>query len=128
MASTLLQGVLRNSAADLDKRAANGAPAPDKDDSDDELVNVVSLPGTPARSQPASRPASPTRGAASRRLPGPLHLTSTKATTDPLKAFATEISQRIFGYVSISDLARAARVSRKWRKSQTLNYVWFQHY
>ncbi|KAI0056804.1 hypothetical protein BV25DRAFT_1813478 [Artomyces pyxidatus] len=134
MSSSLLQGVLRQSASEsIDKRSsAHGRPmspsAPDRDDSDDELVNVVSLPGTPSRSRPTSRPPSPTRGAAGRRLPGPLLLTSTKQSTDPLKAFLTEISQRIFGYVSIRDLARAARVSRKWRKSQTLNYVWFQHY
>jgi len=60
-----------------------------------------------------------------------MQLTSSLATnsnTDPLKAFPTDISQRIFARLSIKDLANCSRVSRKWNKSQTLNYVWFQHY
>src|SRR5262245_36056931 len=113
----------------------------EKDDSDDELVNVVchlinhhdsrsallifvchvSLPGTPARSRPSSRAPSPTgRGASGRPLPKPLHLRASP-TKDPLKVLPTEISQRIFGYLSISNLAKCARVSRKWNKSQTIN-------
>ncbi|ETW78293.1 hypothetical protein HETIRDRAFT_241805, partial [Heterobasidion irregulare TC 32-1] len=100
----------------------------DRDDSDDELVNVVSLPGTPARSRPSSRPPSPTRGAAARPLPRPLHLSARKSPADPLRAFPTEISQQIFRHLAIRDLAACSRVSKKWHKSQTLNYVWFQHY
>jgi len=128
---SLLQGVLRSNVADLstlDKKlkAMNILPstsstASDKDDSDDDLVNVISLPGTPDR----TRPSSPVRGASARPLRGPLHLSSRR---DPLKAFPTEISQKIFTHLSIRDLAKCALVSRKWRKSQTINYVWFQHY
>ncbi|KAJ6614893.1 hypothetical protein B0H10DRAFT_2043056 [Mycena sp. CBHHK59/15] len=109
---SLLQDVLRS-------HVAQGSLS---DESDDELVNVVSLPGTPAR----TRPPSPTRnGAAARPLPGPLHLSSRR---DPLKALPTEISQRIFGRLTLKELARCALVSKKWNRSQTINYVWFQHY
>ncbi|KAJ3788112.1 hypothetical protein GGU11DRAFT_765986 [Lentinula aff. detonsa] len=96
------------------------------DDSDDELVNVVSVPGTPSR----TRPPSPTRGgAASRPLRRPLHISSSPVPkTDPLKALQTEISQKIFAQLSIKDLAKCALVSKKWHRSQTINYVWFQHY
>jgi len=104
------------------------------DDSDDELVGVTSVPGTPARSRapsrPSSRASSPTRsGASRRRVPGPLLLTITKGmNTDPLRAFPTEVGQRLFALLNISDLARCSRVCKKWEKSQTINYVWFQHY
>lgn len=88
------------------------------------------MPGTPRspRSRVASRNTSPTRtGAAARRAPGPLHLTSTapssdKKSTDPLRALPTEINQRIFARLSIKALARCSRVCRKWNKSQSLNY------
>ncbi|KAF9475996.1 hypothetical protein BDN70DRAFT_765923, partial [Pholiota conissans] len=129
---SLLQGVLRSSAEDIDARLKNvrlngkrGHTYEDKDDSDDDLVNVVSLPGTPSR----TRPSSPVRGggAASRPIAkGPLILSSSRL--DPLKAFPTELSQRIFSRLSIKDLAKCATVSKKWNRSQTLNYVWFQHY
>ena len=84
-----------------------------------------SLPGTPAiRSQPSSRPSSrpgsPTRGARGRALPGPLRLAA--RSPDPLKAFPSELSQRIFSMLSMRDLASCSRVSRKWQRSQTLNY------
>jgi len=105
----------------------------DKDESsDDELINVVSLPGTPSRSRapsrPASRPPSPTKGASARPAPGPLHLPLRKTASDPLKALPTELGQRVFRMLEVKDLARCARVSKKWCRSQTINYVWFQHY
>jgi len=111
---SLLQDVLRSTAVD-----SQGVEI--QDDSDDDLVNVVSLPGTPDR----TRPSSPVRGASSRPLPGPLHITSRR---DLLKVLPTEINQRIFSYLPIRDLARCALVSRKWNRSQTINYVWFQLY
>ncbi|KAJ6569422.1 hypothetical protein B0H19DRAFT_939004 [Mycena capillaripes] len=126
---SLLQDVLRSHVPDsaaiekrLHKVANKAAQASSSDESDDELVNVVSLPGTPAR----TRPPSPTRnGAAARPLPGPLHLSSRR---DLLKALPTEVSQRIFRELSLKDLAKCALVSKKWSRSQTINYVWFQHY
>ena len=42
--------------------------------------------------------------------------------SDPLRAFPTDVSQRIFSRLSIRDLARCSRVSKKWNRSQTLNY------
>jgi len=103
------------------------------DGDDDELINVISLPGTPTRSRApsrtTSRSSSPTRtGAASRPLRGPLHIQGPKPSNDPLKILPTEISQRIFGTLSVPQLANCARVSKRWTKSQTINYVWFQHY
>jgi len=123
MTSNLLQDVLRHTA-----HGHIDAHSNDKDDSDDELVNVFSLPGTPPRSRPSTRPPSPSRGGHARLPRGNLLIASAKQSSDPLRAFPTEISQRIFGLLGIRDLARCARVSQKWRKSQTLNHVWFQHY
>lgn len=139
---SLLQDVLRSTTADpqaIERRLHNVSLRPEhtdnKDDSDDELVNVVSicllfseflvqiiffqvsLPGTPAR----TRPSSPTRsGAAARPAPGPLHISSSRR--DPLKVLPTELSQRIFARLSLRDLAKCSLVSKKWSRSQTLNY------
>lgn len=81
-------------------------------------------------SRTPSRATSPTRvGAASRRSAGRLLLSPTKSSKsskessrDPLKILPSEISQKIFGLLTIHQLARCARVCRKWSKSQTLNY------
>ncbi len=88
-----------------------------------ELPLQMSAPGSPGRSRPSSRPASrpqsPTRGS----RPSPLQPIGLRATSkDPLKAFPTDVSQQIFSLLSIKDLARCSRVSKKWNKSQTLNY------
>ncbi|KIO19822.1 hypothetical protein M407DRAFT_11206 [Tulasnella calospora MUT 4182] len=108
---------------------------------DDELIAVQSAVVSPRSasrlvSRTPSRATSPTRvGAAGRRTPGRLLLSPTKSSRsskepsrDPLKILPSEISQKIFGLLTIHQLARCARVCRKWSKSQTLNYVWFQHY
>jgi F-box-like len=106
-------------------------------------LQQVSLPGTPG----GTRPSSPTRFSSSKPIRGPLHLPSDKSKTDPLRKLPTEISQKIFARLPITTLAKCALVSRKWSKSQTLNYgkrqlasdvkghsrltldlVWFQHY
>ncbi|KAI0668629.1 hypothetical protein C8Q78DRAFT_1045233 [Trametes maxima] len=138
---SLLQDVLRTQTLEsLDKqlgahteRLPSGRTTPhgDREEDDEELVNVVSLPGTPSQSRPGSRPGSrphsPTRRGA---RPSPLQAVSALKpnSTDPLRAFPTDLSQRIFSLLSIRELARCSRVSRRWNKSQTLNYVWFQHY
>ncbi|KAK1220097.1 hypothetical protein PQX77_017136 [Marasmius sp. AFHP31] len=137
--STLLQDVLRSSADStaIEKKLnsislhngkpTNGQTNTSDGDSDDseELVNVVSMPGTPAR----TRPSSPTKGGGGahlRPLKGPLHLSS--SSKDPLKVLPTELSQKIYSKLPIKDLAKCALVSKKWSRSQTINYVWFQHY
>ena len=108
MSANLRQNVLRSNI---------GAQQPT--DSDDEWINVQSGAATPGGV--LSRPQSPTPGGLSakerRRNP-----------RDPLRVLPTEISQKIFGRLGIRDLARCARVSKKWNASQTINYVWFQHY
>jgi len=128
---SLLQDVLKgNTAENLHRRLErlNGADRPPvngddaKYDSDEDFVNVVSAPNTPG----GTRPSSPTRTSARPIRRGPLLLSSTRQ--DPLRRFPTEISQRIFRMVAIKDLARCARVCKKWSRSQSLNYVWFQHY
>ncbi|KAF9040600.1 hypothetical protein BJ165DRAFT_1313459, partial [Panaeolus papilionaceus] len=130
---SLLQGVLKSNTEDIENRLRDARLSPKrrhsnedkatKDDSDsDDLINVVSLPGTPAR----TRASSPVRGASSRPIKGPLIISSSR--TDPLKAFPTELSQRIFSRLSIKDLAKCSLVSKKWARSQTINYVWFQRY
>lgn len=117
---SLLQDVLRSHTIE-DKRpmsaefarrlAVNGS-----DESDDDIVNVVSLPATPDH----TRPSSPVRGASARPLRGPLHISSSRR--DVLRAFPTEVSQRIFSQLSIQQLAKCALVSKKWHRSQTINY------
>ncbi|KAF6742078.1 hypothetical protein DFP72DRAFT_996736 [Ephemerocybe angulata] len=115
---SLLQDVLKSYSSNTKERTQ----APDtRDDSDDEVVNVQSNPNSPG----VTRPSSPT-GRAHARTIRPLYISVSKK--DPLRAFPTEVSQKIFTRLSISDLAKCSRVSKKWNKSQTLNYVWFQHY
>ncbi|KAF8508489.1 hypothetical protein JB92DRAFT_2952863 [Gautieria morchelliformis] len=131
MTSTLLHDVLRPHGVDsLNHKLSQASllrPSAATEDSEDEIVGVQSLPGTPSRSRPTSRPPSPTRGASKRPVPGPLLLAKSNS-TDPLKAFPTELGQRIFGMLGVRDLARCSRVSKKWNRSQTINYVWFQQY
>ena len=104
-------------------------------------IPQISTPGTPRRlqSRNTSRSTSPTRegrhGAASRRVPGPLHLSSLsqsspsrpsskppKSKTDPVRVLTTDLVQRIFSTLSVRDLAGCSRVCLKWNKSQSLNY------
>ncbi|EMD41520.1 hypothetical protein CERSUDRAFT_110071 [Gelatoporia subvermispora B] len=133
MTQSLLQDVLRTQTLDhkllspSSAQKTNGRASPN--DSDDDLVNVVSIAGTPAHSRPSSRPSSRPHSPGPRsprlRPQGHSAAQSKALPSDPLKAFPTEISQRIFALLSDRDLARCARVSRKWARSQTLNYVWF---
>jgi hypothetical protein len=72
-----------------------------------------------------SRPQSPSGG---KRSGSRAVSIARKNSRDPLRALPTEINQRIFSGLSMRDLARCSRVSKKWSKSQTINYVWFQMY
>ncbi|TFK38648.1 hypothetical protein BDQ12DRAFT_712625 [Crucibulum laeve] len=121
---SLLQDVLKSNPRALEKGLTDSSQrrGGSEEDSDEEIVNVVSLPGTPDR----TRPSSPIRGASARPIRGPLHISSSRR--DPLRVLPTELSQRIFARLPLKDLAKCALVSKKWSRSQTLNYVWFQHY
>lgn len=147
IAMSLLQDLLRTQTLDsLDKALSSGRTTPDDDE---ELINVVSilflciqserahlinvpkmsLPGSPGRSRPSSRPASrphsPTRG--SRPSPfQPLTALKSGPSRDPLRTLPTDISQKIFALLSIRDLSRCSRVSKKWNRSQTINYGAYQ--
>ncbi|KAJ7924318.1 hypothetical protein B0H13DRAFT_2229954 [Mycena leptocephala] len=127
---SLLQDVLRSHVPDsatLEKRLNNvvnkAAQGSSSDESDDELVNVVSLTAR------HPRPHTPPVAYAQRRRcpPHPRALTHLIAPRSP-QGPADEISQRIFAKLSLKDLAKCALVSKKWSRSQTINYVWFQHY
>jgi len=121
---SLLQGVLRNQTFDLLEKNHNHS---DSDNSEDELINVASVPGTPPYSRPATRPTSPSSGLPARS--SNLYRPATRRSrTDPLRALPTELSQRVFSLLDIKDLAVCARVSKKWSTSQSINYVWFRHY
>lgn len=150
-----LAGLSVPDASPQGSRSASPVPAivtSDTSDDDDELIGVVSIPGTPRRlqSRQTSRSNSPTRvgGAASRRAPGPLLLSSInpskptsktgsrpgtrassrapKSKTDPVR-MPSDVVQNIFGRLEVKDLSRCSRVSVKWNTSQNLNYVWYQH-
>ena len=80
----------------------------------------MSIPGTPSLSRSATRPGSPSPGTVLR--PGASRSFDSRTHGDPLKAFPTHLSQRIFGFLDISDLANCARVCKKWCSSQSINY------
>lgn len=80
----------------------------------------MSVPGTPSLSRPVTRPGSPSPGAVLRSSIS--KSSNHRARSDPLKAFPTHLSQRIFGFLDISDLANCARVCKKWCSSQSINY------
>ena len=141
----LRHDVLRSRTPDThEKRLVSFRPnvshREEQQDSDDELVNVVcfsdkvlepqrfnfhqvSIPGTPTRSRPHSRASSPRPGASTRPIPGSLYLPGNRrSASDPLRILPTELSQGIFGYLSVPQLALCALVSKKWNRSQTINY------
>ncbi|EPQ30381.1 uncharacterized protein PFL1_01907 [Pseudozyma flocculosa PF-1] len=122
-------------------------------ESDEEIVNVVSVPhtvpGTPAE---LSRPSSP--GPNASRLRNAIQAGSSQddddddedgtqgegrkrekvakrkrhSKTDPLRAFTSEISQHIFLQLPVSTLVSCSQVNRHWRRSATLNYCWYRTY
>ncbi|KAI5478299.1 F-box domain, cyclin-like domain containing protein [Pseudohyphozyma bogoriensis] len=117
-------------------------------DSEDELIEVRTPIATPALSvastPSASRSASPTRAPGSpggggrngrsRSGAGKPRRDKTKelakaaanaATMDPLAKFPGEVNVRIFGLLGVDDLLTCGLVSKKWRRSQTINWSWF---
>ena len=101
--------------------------------SDDEMVNVVSLPGTVPGTPHISRPPSP--GGMSRTTPSKRStlarsmgssISSRKSKTDPLRSLPKEISQRIFLSLPVSSLIALSQVNKRYRRSATLNYCWYK--
>ncbi|GHJ89264.1 hypothetical protein NliqN6_5666 [Naganishia liquefaciens] len=86
----------------------------DDDEDEDELVDLQTRPGTPVPGGPRSA-----------GLPAKVALKS--PTRDPLRVFPSALAVRIFLQLDIKSLARCNRVSKRWRKSSTLNYTWFLH-
>ncbi|PFH50706.1 hypothetical protein AMATHDRAFT_60470 [Amanita thiersii Skay4041] len=129
---SLLQDVLKsNSGFDsLESRLGLSEPLANRQftphsehvDSDDDWINVTSTSGSPY----PTRPSSPSRGSFSSRYVRGLQQVASRR--DPLRLLPTEICQRVFAHLSLSDLANCALVCKKWARSQTINYVWFQHY
>lgn len=49
-----------------------------------------------------------------------------RSRTDPLRAFPTELTQRLFSLLTVKELATCSRVSKKWNTSQSINYGRFK--
>ena len=64
------------------------------------------------------RPLAPSSPLKSQSLSTPV---SERKTLDPIRLIPTPICQLIFSMLDNRSLARCARVSRKWSKSQTIN-------
>ncbi|PWN34979.1 uncharacterized protein FA14DRAFT_132908 [Meira miltonrushii] len=100
--------------------------------SDDELVNVVSLPGTVPGTPHISRPPSPggmTRSTPSKRSTLGKSIgtgIARKSKTDPLRTLPKEVSQRIFLSLPVSSLISLSQVNKRYRRSATLNYCWYR--
>ncbi|MCO5598603.1 hypothetical protein L7F22_052700 [Adiantum nelumboides] len=100
--------------------------------SDDEMVNVVSLPGTVPGTPHISRPPSP--GGMNRTTPSKRSTLGKsigsgilrKSKTDPLRSLPKEISQRIFLSLPVSSLISLSQVNKRYRRSATLNYCWYR--
>ncbi|KAI0788345.1 hypothetical protein C8Q74DRAFT_1367079 [Fomes fomentarius] len=126
---SLLQAALRTQTIDsLDKVLAtlSGRNSPDDHE---EIVKVVNVPSEQSLQVKVRLAASISPSLAHFKANPLQPLPVVKgATTDPLKVLPTNLSRRIFSQLTIKELARCSRVSKKWNKSQTLNYVWFQHY
>ncbi|SPO45555.1 uncharacterized protein PSANT_03241 [Moesziomyces antarcticus] len=173
--SNLLQSVLSSRLANATLGTSDTSPIESKEglteweqvDTDDELVNVQSNPGTAAATPlERSRPASPTRANSSSRLavvetdttdfesdadpdttahvPGSSSAasgasrsklrtsskrsTSSRSKTDPLRSLNSEIAQHIFLQLPVDSLIACSGVSKRWRRSATLNFCWYRHY
>lgn len=51
-----------------------------------------------------------------------------RSKTDPLRSLTSEIAQHIFLQLPVESLLACSGVSRRWRRSATLNYCWYRHY
>lgn len=85
----------------------------DSDDDDDELVDLATRPSTPVfGTKEGSNVDRPGRFISAR---------------DPIRILPSQVMLKVFLQLDIKSLARCDRVCKRWKKSQTLNYVWFLH-
>ncbi|KAL7416716.1 hypothetical protein BDY24DRAFT_378033 [Mrakia frigida] len=118
--TTLLQTALLSSklqAASLSDRRPTSHGSDEVESDDESLVGVQ----TPLRSPSRQGGSLPSLS----RSREPINL---KTSSDPIKAFSSEIGIKIFGLLDLKSLARCQRVSRRWGQSQTINYVWYLHH
>lgn len=105
--------------------------------SDEELVGIATAPGTmPGTPSEISRPTSPDAGGVGAPPRLRSHLgdppvkvrppKAPKSKTDPLRSLPKHLSQRIFLSLPTRDLLSLARVSKRYRRSATLNYCWYR--
>ncbi|WVQ80274.1 hypothetical protein IAT38_002379 [Cryptococcus sp. DSM 104549] len=105
-----------SSRYDLESASSQGGSPPlsDHETDDDEMISVGkgTRPGTPV-------------GAKGMVLGQRLASGLGGKTKDPLRTLPTHLSVRVFLVLDVRSLARCDRVCKRWRKSSTLNYVWF---
>ena len=139
--SNLLHSVLTSKLQQQEKLSdwENIHTSEDDDSDDDQLVDVRSAPattpGTPANlSRPPSPPASAAPSSRSKlSAPPPTSSASGRRSTkksklDPLRAFSPEVNQRIFLQLPQNTLVSCSLVSKRWRRSATLNFCWYRLY
>lgn len=130
--SSLLQTAIQNlhvsqQAKDRQARTSSdyGSPQSDRleleseDEEGDEFVNVGQ--GT----RPPTRPASPKPKKLGLREVSRLSESDGETSTDPLVRLPTLLAVRVLLQLDIKTLARCERVCKKWKKSSTLNHVWY---
>ncbi|UZJ52467.1 hypothetical protein CBS101457_001787 [Exobasidium rhododendri] len=98
--------------------------------SDEEMIGVISLPGTVPSTPSASRPSSPGLSSRGKRSGLSQSMTSAdlnrKSKTDPLRSLPKDVSQRIFLSLPLSTLLSLSLVNKRYRRSATLNYCWYK--
>lgn len=123
--------------AALTRATAQSSAHPDSPDSPpslsslslSDLIPVLTPAGSaypsPTSSAASSRASSPSRKGKGKGKP-PRDKTKERAMKDagrldPLQRFPQAVNARIFGMLLTGDLLRAGRVSKKWRRSQTIS-------
>ncbi|KAN0064761.1 hypothetical protein ACQY0O_001818 [Thecaphora frezii] len=119
--SNLLHSVLQSRLANTEEGLQDWEAV----ESDDELVQVHSgaQTGTVTPVEPKDPEVAAPLGLSKLRYEA-----KRKASTDPLRAFGNEVAQHIFLQLPPRTLLSCSEVSKRWRRSATLNYCWFQHH
>ncbi|BGP42286.1 hypothetical protein JCM10449v2_006291 [Rhodotorula kratochvilovae] len=107
----------------------------DEDEQIEVRTPIGSVAGSIASSPSSSRSTSPTR-AVNRRKGGAgkprrdktkerEKAEAMKNPVDPFLRFPGQVLGRVLSYLEYPDLTRVGMVSKRWRRSQTLNYTWY---